>query len=168
MAGLAEAVQNAVGQPASVRMGVVESLDPVVITVQGTTFDDLGFLDGYTPVEGDTVALLGQSSEAGSDPASWLVLGKVQNGVAEPMQAGVVLFSFTAVTNSFQDVDFEQPYSEPPSVVATIASLSGTANLWFVRVANVSTTGFRVGVSASLANTWVNIPVNWQAQPVTQ
>jgi len=78
MAGLAEAVQGAVGQPASVRIGIVESVAPLVITAQGVQFEDIGILGDYAPQLGDSVALLGQSSEAGSDPASWLVLGVVR------------------------------------------------------------------------------------------
>lgn len=79
MAGLAEAVQGAVGQPASVRIGVVDSVDPVVISAQGVPFDDVGILEGEVPLVGDSVALLGQSSAVGSDPASWLALGAVRS-----------------------------------------------------------------------------------------
>jgi hypothetical protein len=77
MAGLAEAVQGTVGQPASVRIGTVDSVAPPIVSAQGVPFDGIGFLRDYNPQIGDTVALLGQSSNAGSDPASWLVLGAV-------------------------------------------------------------------------------------------
>lgn len=79
MAGLAEAIQGAVGQPASVRIGTVESTSPLVISAQGVTFGSVGILGGYTPVAGDVVLLLGQSSGAGSDPASWIALGAVES-----------------------------------------------------------------------------------------
>ena len=82
MAGLAEAVQGAVGQPASVRIGTVDSLDPPVVSAQGVPFADVGFLRDYNPQVGDSVALLGQSSNAGSDPASWLVLGALSTADA--------------------------------------------------------------------------------------
>lgn len=169
MAGLAEAVQGAVGQPASVRIGVVDSIDPTVVSVQGVVFEEVGFLDGYVPEVGDTVALLGQSTEAGSDPASWLVLGKMQ-GESTPVQsqAGEVLFTFVGVASSFQDVVFDVPFASAPSVAGNIASAAGVTNLWFVRCANVSTTGFRLLVSASAINTWTNVPVQWQAQVRTQ
>ncbi len=77
MAGLAEAIQGAVGQPASMRIGVVDSTSPLVISAQGVPFNDVGLLTSYAPQVGDVVALLGQSSGAGSDPASWLALGSI-------------------------------------------------------------------------------------------
>jgi hypothetical protein len=82
MGGLAEAMQGVVGQPASVRIGTVDSLDPPVVSAQGVPFNDVGFLRDYNPQVGDSVALLGQSSNAGSDPASWLALGAVAGTTA--------------------------------------------------------------------------------------
>lgn len=79
MADLASAVRGAVGQPASVRIGIVDSLAPLVISAQGAPFDDVGLLGSYVPQVGDTVAMLGQSTEVGSDPASWLALGNVES-----------------------------------------------------------------------------------------
>ena len=70
-----EAIVQAVGQPATVRIGVVESLGPLVVNVQGARFTELGVI-GACPVVGDVVALLGQSS-IGSRAASWLVLGTI-------------------------------------------------------------------------------------------
>lgn len=77
MASLAGQVQEAAGAPGSVRIGLVTSTSPLVITAQGVQFRGIGVLASYTPVAGDTVALLGQSPTSGSDPSSWLVLGKV-------------------------------------------------------------------------------------------
>lgn len=79
MAGLAEVIQAAAGQPASVRIGAVVSTGPLVVTVQGVQFnaDALGVLSSYSPAPGDIVALLGQSTASGSDPTSWVVLGRV-------------------------------------------------------------------------------------------
>lgn len=82
MAGLAEAVHGAIGQPASVRIGIVESTVPLVISAQGVPFTDVGLLGDYAPQVGDSVALLGQSSGAGSDPASWLALGAISGSSA--------------------------------------------------------------------------------------
>lgn len=81
MAGIADQTRAAVGAPSSVRIGLVESLAPLVISVQGVPFQTVGTLSSYTPVVGDTVALLGQSPTSGSDPTSWLALGAV---VANP------------------------------------------------------------------------------------
>jgi hypothetical protein len=91
MAGLAEAMQGAVGQPASVRIGTVDSTSPLVVSAQGVVFDGVGVLGGYVPVAGDAVLLLGQSSGVGSDPASWVVLGAVRSipsPVARLLQTG--------------------------------------------------------------------------------
>jgi hypothetical protein len=82
MTGLAQAVLGAVGQPASVRIGTVDSINPPVVSAQGVPFDDVGFMRDYNPQVGDSVALLGQSSTAGSDPASWLALGAVAGATA--------------------------------------------------------------------------------------
>lgn len=75
MASLGEAIQGAVGQPASVRIGQVDSVFPLVISAEGVPFEDVGLLGSYGPALGDVVALVGQSTAAGSDPASWLALG---------------------------------------------------------------------------------------------
>lgn len=82
MAGLAEAMQGAVGQPASVRIGVVDSINPIVVSAQGVAFENVGLLGDLALQPGDTVALLGQSSAVGSDPASWLVLERVRQTTA--------------------------------------------------------------------------------------
>lgn len=86
MAGLAEAVQGTVGQPASVRIGVVDSVSPLAISAQGVPFNDVGLLGDYAPQVGDSVALLGQSSGVGSDPASWLALGAVHDALTPSIE----------------------------------------------------------------------------------
>lgn len=77
MANLADVIQSAAGQPASVRIGQVTSTSPLTIDVQGASFRSAGVLSSYTPVVGHVVALLGQSTASGTDPTSWLVLGRV-------------------------------------------------------------------------------------------
>lgn len=64
------------GQPSTVRIGVVASLAPLVVLVQGALFREVGVLSGYVPAVGHTVALLGQSSVS-ADGSSWLVLGNI-------------------------------------------------------------------------------------------
>lgn len=67
------------GSPASVRVGVVDSITGgVTVSVQGTVMRGVGLLGSYAPRPGDSVILLGQSSEAGADPASWVALGASQ------------------------------------------------------------------------------------------
>lgn len=77
MPNLADVIQSAAGQPASVRIGRITSTSPVTVDVQGASFRDAGVLSSYTPVVGHVVALLGQSTASGSDPTSWLILGRV-------------------------------------------------------------------------------------------
>ena len=83
---LSAAVTSAVGQPSSVRIGVVTAIDPLRVNVQGTEYADLGVI-GAPPPLGATVALLGQSTSVASSPTSWLVLGAVypsQENVLSP------------------------------------------------------------------------------------
>jgi hypothetical protein len=96
MAGLAEAMQGAVGQPSSVRIGVVDSVNPLVVSAQGVPFNDVGYI-GEQPLAGDSIAMLGQSSEAGSDPASWLALGAVR---AADAPVAISRFNFQAALAS--------------------------------------------------------------------
>jgi len=70
---------GAVGQPASIRIGVVTSVSPLRVDVQGTLYRELGYI-APLPSVGDVVALVGQSTSVTSSPSSWLVLGVVLNG----------------------------------------------------------------------------------------
>lgn len=143
-----------------VRIGTVQADGSVL--VQGTVVR-CGFLGGLALDTGDPVALIRQDK-------TWLCLGKVYDShfTGMEIQTGIEEISFTAVSSSFVDVTFDRPFSVLPTVTATINNISGVSNLWFVRAANVSTTGFRMSVSASVANTWTNIPVSWQAIVPTQ
>lgn len=82
---LVEAVSRAAGQPASVRVGIVDSVNPLIISVQGAPMVDVGVLNSFVPQVGNPVILLGQSPASGADPASWVCLG-----TATP--AGMTLF----------------------------------------------------------------------------
>lgn len=76
------------GQPATVRIGTVVSVLPLVVSVQGTLFTDVGSI-GQLAV-GDVVALLGQSAVS-ADGSSWLAMGQITPAavVGEPVAAGV-------------------------------------------------------------------------------
>ena len=63
------------GQPATVRIGIVTQVLPLLIDVQGTLMRGVGKLDSYLPMVGDYVALLGQSAVS-ADGSSWLALGR--------------------------------------------------------------------------------------------
>jgi hypothetical protein len=61
------------GQPATVRIGTVLTVSPLVVSVQGSALTNIGALNPGLVV-GDVVALLGQSAIS-SDGSSWLALG---------------------------------------------------------------------------------------------
>lgn len=88
VATLPDQTKAAVGAPSSVRVGKVDSLAPLVVSVQGVPFQTVGTLQSYSPQVGDSVALLGQSPTSGSDPTTWLAMGGLsaqgqQNFLAE-------------------------------------------------------------------------------------
>lgn len=72
---LVEAVQRNPGQPSSVRIGTVTSVNPLRVSVQGAVFNNVGTIGNLIPVVGMSVVLLGQSNNSGTDPTSWLALG---------------------------------------------------------------------------------------------
>lgn len=73
-----DAVNNAAGQPATVRVGVVVSTSPLRVDVQGTPFEGMGLI-GATPALGDVVLMLGQSVRgSGSSGSSWVIVGVIQ------------------------------------------------------------------------------------------
>lgn len=169
MAGLAEAVHGAVGQPASVRIGVVQSVNPLEIAAQGVVFEDVGILGSFTPEVGQTVVLLGQSSDAGSDPASWLALGSIhpqpQPGVYQSQEVEI---SFAAATSNVSSVVFPRPFAAPPNVHLNINSGAGSTSLWQSRAINITETGFDIFVYTTAgAVAWVAVPVGWTAFPRT-
>jgi hypothetical protein len=89
---LPRVIQTVPGQPASVRVGRIISVNPFVLSVQGASFnsDAVGVLGSYIPVLDDFVSVLGQSSASGSDPSSWLILGSPRSVTAD---AGLTLSS---------------------------------------------------------------------------
>jgi hypothetical protein len=100
---LPRVIQANPGQPASVRVGRITSVNPFVLTVQGAEFnsDAVGVLGSYIPVLDDVVSVLGQSSASGSDPSSWLILGEAKAiGAAAGLTLSLVRMSTsTAVLN---------------------------------------------------------------------
>jgi hypothetical protein len=78
---LAAAVASSQGQPSTVRVGTVTSINPLQITLggpDGTVLNPaaVGLLQSYIPQIGDPVALLGQTVEGAEGSAStWLALG---------------------------------------------------------------------------------------------
>jgi hypothetical protein len=167
MADLNTQISQVAGQPASVRIGVVSGVSPFTVSVQGAVFNDVGFVGGYFPVVGDVVALLGQSSQAGSDPTSWLCLGTAGSSPSRLLQAGQEVFTFVALTSTFADVVFAQPFPADPAVTCTIGSNAGTTSGWFVRAGLVTPTGFRLSINGP-SSSWTNERVFWHATDMTQ
>lgn len=145
MAGLAEAVQGAVGQPSSVRIGTVDALSPLAVSIQGTPLDDVGILTSYAVAVGDSVVVLGQSSSAGSDPASWLVLGS-----ASPIPRQQPQFDFTDTqVAGFTSTSYIS--SATPVGVSFIAPPSGIVRVdWSARF-QTNTINIRSVVSTQIA-----------------
>lgn len=163
MAGsLVQQITAAPGQPSSVRIGLITSVSPITVTVQGAVFTNVGFLRNYALAVGDNVALLGQSSQAGSDPTSWLCLGAVDTS---PMgiRAREVAISFASATSNVQNVSFVQPFPAGviPNVHVNINTGAGVTSQWHVRAINITNVGFDLfsfsGVGAAAA--WVAVPV---------
>lgn len=163
MAGLAEAVQDAVGQPASVRIGIVTSINPLVISAQGVPFENVGYLGSFRPIVGQSVALLGQCSDSGSDPASWLALGSV-HPVPPAYQSAQVLMTFASATSNVRAVVFPRPFPAAPNVHVNINSGAGATSAWQSRAINITATGFDIFVyTTGAAVAWTDIPVGWSA-----
>lgn len=85
---LAEEVNRKLGSAEIIRYGVVSEIeeDSLSITASGETVADLPWLDSYTPVVGDRVAVLCSRS-------SWLVMGKVtapESAYGEPVTIDVL------------------------------------------------------------------------------
>lgn len=164
---LPKQISKVAGQPASVRVGTVVSTNPLQVQVQETIFQDVGILGSYFPVAGETVALLGQSNAAGSDPTSWLALGVPSGSGNLGVQSGVEVLSFGPATSFTLLVTFARPYAVAPAVFTNIGSAAGSTAGWISRAITINFDNFTLFVSGAL-NTWTNIPVNWMAVPMNQ
>lgn len=103
-------IQASSGQPATVRVGKVVQAEPsVIVSVQGTEFNDVGWLGSYLPSLGDNVILLGQSPASGPDQGSWVALGSVSGTVGQ--QVHIAKLERQAAQSipigSFQVIDFD-------------------------------------------------------------
>ena len=150
----ADEVSKNRGQPATVRIGVVASVAPLVVTVQATPLTNAGVLDGYIPVVGHTVALLGQSAVS-ADGSSWLVLGRVVTAASGVLSA-VTVASGVDTTNVITTSAPFVPLTGLFNVgIAFVAPTSGRVliNLRAVMLMDVGTVGkasFRVGTGATI------------------
>lgn len=98
MANLVSEILAAAGQPATVRIGRVASINPLSVTLQGAVLatDAYGVLDSYIPTLGDSIVLLGQSKATGSDPSSWLVLGHADDPTTVTVISSETVAAFAA------------------------------------------------------------------------
>lgn len=149
---LAGEVSRDRGQPSTVRIGVVVGVSPLQVTVQQTIFTDIGVLDGYVPVVGETVALLGQSAIS-ADGSSWLALGKLASSAVAPAESVAATangsytttsVTFTVVGGLFCAVAFVAPASGKVLVHHMAELYNNTAGAYTavgVQVATGSTFG---------------------------
>lgn len=111
---LANVISKDRGQPATVRIGIVTAINPLVVTVQSTPLTNVGSLEGSPLAVGDTVALLGQSAVS-ADGSSWLALGHVvptSDVLGDPLMGGIQTFTAsqnngTAVYATMTGVNFQ-------------------------------------------------------------
>ena len=120
------------GEPALVRIGIVTSVAPLEVSVQGVVFTNVGVNAPFQAQVGMTVALLGQSSSAGSDPASWLVFGAPQPvaAVATAVEDGTesTLQSTTSVVYVLGTVTVGTAFTAPPSGMVAVSFFGSIDN----------------------------------------
>lgn len=118
MPNLVSEILAAVGQPASIRIGRVATINPLSISLQGVTLDPstYGVLDSYIPTVNDSVVLIGQSKSVGSDPSTWLVLGHPDDPTTITVIDSVTVAAFAAGGGSTTSATF-----------VTIATIVGVA-----------------------------------------
>lgn len=166
---LARQITRVAGQPASIRVGTVVAVSPLEVQVQDTVYssESLGVLGSYFPVAGDTVAVIGQSNDESSDPASWLVMGKPSQDTYA-IQAGELAVSFGPAAAYTQLVTFARPFQGHPAVSVNIASGAGATAGWIARAISVNASDFTLFLSGGVAATFTAIPVQWIAAPLNQ
>lgn len=154
------AVQKDRGQPALIRVGTIETVDPVSVRIQETVIpaDRVGVLGSYFPVVGDFVAVAGQSA-VGSSASSWLILGRDAGTTDPPINDTIgvrtaVADTQTVTGGAFTDIlsggvpvslDYRKARSDTDLVVHFYATS-------FVSVA-VATVQFGVGINGTDFNT---------------
>lgn len=151
---LADQISKDRGQPATVRIGVVASVAPLVVTVQATPVTNVGVIGGYIPAVGHTVALLGQSAVS-ADGSSWLALGRVATSDSGMVSAATVaseVDTTNVITTSAPFVPLTGLFNVG---VAFFAPTSGRVlvNIRAVMLMDAATVGkasFRLGTGATI------------------
>ena len=158
---LASAIKEALPPDDRMRIGVVLSTAPITVDIEGEGVAT-GCLSSYTPIVGDTVAVLRQD-------ATWLILGRTvdsTSGESPQMQAGVVSMIIAIAASATTPVVFAKEFAAAPAVATNIDHGTGASSGWGSRAINVTTTGFTMFLFGSSSSFTAN--VYWQAQELTQ
>lgn len=143
MGGFVSEIQLVPGQPATVRTGRVESINPLVVSIQGATLQAsaVGVLESYVPAVSDSVLVVGQSKTTGSDPSSWVVLGRPvpSSSVTVPPDSPAVS-AFSSAANSSTSAVFA-----PGAPIIGVAFTTNAAGTFLV--------SWRSGLDNTLADT---------------
>lgn len=100
------AIQTDRGEPSKIRIGTIDPLGQVLL--QNTILENVGVLQGYTPIPGDTVAIVGQSA-VGTSGASWLVLGRPRDiGLPTIRTVRVLLVGVSIPNGVVTDIAWEE------------------------------------------------------------
>jgi hypothetical protein len=108
-------IQKDRGQPALVRIGVIGADSLVYLQDTALDADTVGILGGYTPIEGDTVAVVGQSA-IGTAASSWLVLGRIESFTSGLTGLSLVYSNEARASGTF---DFAVAGVNPPGMTFT-------------------------------------------------
>jgi len=162
----ADQINKGRGQPATVRIGIVLSVSPLVVDVQGASVTNVGVLADYVPTVGQTVALLGQSAVS-ADGSSWLALGAATTSATAGAlsSTGVQAMAAsqsngTAVYASMTGITFQFVKRRPESRV--LAHMAGSA--FSTNAANAAEFGALItdntGILAATDNTLASLFYN--------
>lgn len=158
---LPEAIVDVLPPDDRLRIGTIATVYPTTVDIQGTQVPAAA-VSGYTPVVGDSVAVLRQDG-------TWLILGRTTSpatGASPSFQAGSFSMTVVAATSNLTNVVFATPFARTPAVSGNINSGAGATANWHARAINVTTTGFTM-FSFGPSNSFT-AEVQWQAQEYTQ
>lgn len=160
---LPAAITNANAPDNRMRIGIVSSINPLKVNVQGTDFP-VGRAASFTPALGETVAIMRQDG-------TWMIMDRTMSPSDDTLklQAGSVIVSVAAANNATAAVLFDHPFLAMPSVCTNINNGAGGTFGWGSRAISVSTTGFTAFVfNPTGAVGTFSVDVQWQAQEMTQ
>jgi hypothetical protein len=142
------------------RIGIVSSVNPFEVNVQGEVVRGPGVIDrsrGF--VVGDVVALLRQDQ-------TWLVLGVVFGNTFPQYQSAYVTVSVAAAASATGAVVFARPFANPPAMSINFNANPGPSAGWIIRAVSITTTGFSWFMSGTAAT--FSMDASWTATERTQ